>query len=333
MLGRNGRRRAFTLIELLVVIAIIGTLIALLLPAVQAAREAARKNTCKNNLKNLGLALHNYHNMHKVFPINWGVTSSDPTLDAAPAPVMPVATQRGFSWVCMILPFMENEALYKQIDFKATAGTNFRAANQQVAFLRCPSDTADETVLKAQGALYSGITNYKAVAGANWPVSASGFSKYRKSQDGYGGRNANAYNGLDYGDGWCCRGASGSAKNPPGRPWPTAIGDVTDGTSYTMALGEAVPEYCNWSTWYNFEGGVATCAIPMNWKPPANTPLTSIAGSWGQSMSLRSRHSGGMNVCFLDGHAKWVTQDVTPQVYKAIATINGGEIVNKTSVF
>jgi prepilin-type N-terminal cleavage/methylation domain-containing protein len=69
------RRRAFTLIELLVVIAIIAILIALLLPAVQQAREAARRSQCKNNMKQMGLALHNYHDVHQVFPIwrnGWG---------------------------------------------------------------------------------------------------------------------------------------------------------------------------------------------------------------------------------------------------------------------
>src|SRR6187431_1839409 len=95
-------RRAFTLVELLVVIAIIGVLVALLLPAVQAAREAARRMQCTNNLKQLGLAVHNYHDTNNVFPpqmmnIN---TSND----------------RRWGWGAVTLPYIEQGALYQQLN-------------------------------------------------------------------------------------------------------------------------------------------------------------------------------------------------------------------------
>ena len=106
------RKRGFTLVELLVVIAIIGVLVALLLPAVQAAREAARRMSCSNKMKQIGLALHNYHDTHKVFPPDaiW----AGPTPGGNPK----VLDQpRHFTWLTMILPFMEQTPLHDQIDF------------------------------------------------------------------------------------------------------------------------------------------------------------------------------------------------------------------------
>lgn len=95
--GRVRSRWGFTLVELLVVIAIIGILIALLLPAVQAAREAARRSTCRNNMKQIGLALHNYHDVHKTFPIG-AQPSHRP------------------NWRYSILPGLEQLSLYQSLN-------------------------------------------------------------------------------------------------------------------------------------------------------------------------------------------------------------------------
>ena len=100
-------RRAFTLVELLVVITIIGILIALLLPAVQAAREAARRLQCTNNLKQMGLALHNYHLTNSSFPQASSQYSG----------VKQGGGCCGWSWSALILPFLEQDNLYQQIDF------------------------------------------------------------------------------------------------------------------------------------------------------------------------------------------------------------------------
>ncbi|HEV3023411.1 MAG TPA: DUF1559 domain-containing protein, partial [Pirellulales bacterium] len=101
------KRTAFTLVELLVVIAIIGILIALLLPAVQAAREAARRAQCTNNLKQLGIALHNYHDIYKRFPIGYATDFYLPDIQ----------WERGGAMV-RLLQFCEQKQLYDLLDFR-----------------------------------------------------------------------------------------------------------------------------------------------------------------------------------------------------------------------
>jgi len=145
--------RGFTLVELLVVITIIGILIALLLPAVQAAREAARRMQCTNNLKQFGLALHNYHLTHKVFPYGAGGGGT------------------WWSWSALILPFIEQNAIYDQIDFdkpyNAVHPVNNDVMKNFIAAYQCPS--APPNVLCA---CCSGIPGHEDTAETNtrpWP--------------------------------------------------------------------------------------------------------------------------------------------------------------------
>src|SRR5687768_14240334 len=98
-------RKGFTLVELLVVIAIIGVLVALLLPAVQSAREAARRTQCTNQIKQLGLAVHNFHDVYQIFP-----ASQDQRRNPAGATV-------GSSWVTRVLPFIEQQALHEKYNY------------------------------------------------------------------------------------------------------------------------------------------------------------------------------------------------------------------------
>lgn len=129
-------RRGFTLIELLVVIAIIAILISLLLPAVQQAREAARRTQCKNNLKQIGLALHNYLDVHTAFPPSF---VSDISTTNTPGGEWSIHTR--------ILPYIEQSNLYQQADLSLAYDdpANAGIATQRVASYMCPSEINDRT--------------------------------------------------------------------------------------------------------------------------------------------------------------------------------------------
>ncbi len=124
-------RAAFTLVELLVVISVIGVLVGLLLPAVQAAREAARKASCKNNLHQIGIALHLYNDAHRTLPtgcIEWRAWKSPPS-------------HRQFAWSAFLLPFLEQQNLHAQIDFRFPfdSPVNVDAATTRLSTYECPS--------------------------------------------------------------------------------------------------------------------------------------------------------------------------------------------------
>jgi prepilin-type N-terminal cleavage/methylation domain-containing protein len=301
----------FTLIELLVVIAIIAVLIALLLPAVQQAREAARRSQCKNNMKQLGIALHNYHDTMGMFPIN---QAGNAVYDQ---------TNTGRSWITLALPYLDQTNLYNLVDF-ANQSLNGSANNVVVAktpiqALLCPSDSGNGAngLLAGRANVANvpyAVTNYKAVAGMNWawgnfnPVSWPS------------GRNATSTNGLDAGNGFICRGGGTQ------RAFVTRIRDVSDGTSNTFAVGEAIPVRCIHTMWYWFNGVTATCAVPLNYyyKNLAITP-----GDWGNNYSFASTHAGGGHFTMADGSVRFISENINLPTYRALATLDGMELTGE----
>jgi prepilin-type N-terminal cleavage/methylation domain-containing protein len=332
-------RPAFTLVELLVVIAIIGVLVGLLLPAVQAAREAARRMQCSNNVKQLGLAFHNYENAFRNFPINFAWRARPGLGNGGPA-----ISDTGKSWMQMILPFIEQNAMFNNIDFtvglRLTGGIPGAAANIQrnrdiaatpVPSFLCPSDgqhnngrldrRSDTVAASEQWA----VTNYKACAGSNWN---SGLFAWVNN---LGGKNGGNSDGLNAGNGVLSSNQQNT--NPI-----TRMRDVSDGTSNTFFLGEALPIFSQWNWWYNPNAVTATTAIPLNFslRRPLPWPTCGLpAGDhsrradcdWPNNYNFNSRHVGGGNFGLGDGSVRFVSDNISTDVYRGFATIGSGEVV------
>ena len=299
----RSHHRAFTLIELLVVMAIIGLLVALLLPAVQAAREAARRVLCKSNLKQIGLALHNYHDVHLMFPINYGTGAYN-------------ESDRGASWLVRVLPFVEQSALYSTLKFGValTDPANDAAAKTVVTAFLCPTDAHGNGVMpnRRGSTVPRAITNYKACLGGNWEWGP--FSP----RTSISGRNANETNGLELCNGFLCRGGD----RPP---FTTTMADIQDGTSTTFAVGEAVPEWTWHTWWYFFNASTATCAVPLNhWRK-----TESSLADWFENYSFASRHTGGGHFLLVDGSVRFVSENVAETVYRHAATIQSSDVVGE----
>ena len=158
---RRQRMKGFTLIELLVVIAIIAILVALLLPAVQQAREAARRTQCKNNLKQMGIAMHNYHDLFNQFPVGLMGAIDDTN----------GCNDDGYSWATMLLPALDQAPLFDRLpitadfppsggsksdprspnwcivrNYYAEFGTIIPGSETVLPVYRCPSSTLPPTI-------------------------------------------------------------------------------------------------------------------------------------------------------------------------------------------
>src|SRR5262245_37741838 len=335
-------RRGFTLVELLVVIAIIGVLVALLLPAVQAAREAARRMKCSNNLKTIGLAMQNYHSTRNCFPAGRMRTMVD-------------GQGRCFSAYAHLLPYLEAQNLYSQINFNANPDDpdmNGGPLGQTIPYFLCPSDT--HRVLQSNavvnGVVNSAVHNYPLCTGTTYPLSL---------------RNPGGVpvTGVFYENSW------------------TSFRNLTDGSSQTVCISETINSEGGPSTWEgasktngfvltqgndNANNGpeltdyAAQCFVAGNllqqtrgsrWLYGApghsmynhmrvpNDPKVDCRGGlphsirtnfWWDRLSLnvtaRSRHASGVHALFCDGHVQFVSNTINLVTWQALGSRDLGEV-------
>ena len=305
----RGYIQGFTLVELLVVIAIIGILIALLLPAVQAAREAARRAQCVNNLKQIGLALHNYHQAMRCLPYG----SDWPWC-------------RGGTWPAFILPYIEQQGLYNQFDFKKkmSQDPNRELVKTVVPTYLCPSDpTSGRPVLT--GRWPDGDCNPPEASALSYPGCMG--PTHPDACDFCPDRNPSASN-------WCCQGLNLGSQISPGVWGASSVGmfgrfaksfrfeDATDGLSNTIMAGETLPAHYIWNGAFLHNFPVSSTNIPINTMESDNGQRQ----NWWRTSGYKSKHPGGCNLLMADGSVHFVSENIDFQVYNYLGTRSGGEV-------
>lgn len=297
-------RRAFTLIELLVVIAIIAILIALLLPAVQQAREAARRSTCKNNLKQMGLALHNYHDAHSVFPPN--SNGSDPNLP------------NGFSWRVKILPYIDQAPLYNQFDFslRITDPDHLVLCQTVLPVYLCPSDPTPsiKTDLHNNWCFPGNATGVSGAVTSTSVCDIAGSDYDNKAAvTTYGG-----VSGLhpDTGPGGMFRRR---------QTFVMRFRDMTDGSSNILVVGENSPQYNPFTAWVPSDSPIQTThAINSSALLCGPSPCQYPALGWPQTTASQSFHVGGAHFMMGDGSVHFLSENMDLEVYRQLAHASDG---------
>jgi len=270
-------RRGFTLVELLVVVAVIGALVALLLPAVQAARESSRRSRCASNLRQQGLALLGFEGEHRTLPIG--------CLDCLEPP------KRFHSWNSQLLPWLEQAALRKQLDFSVPSyeAPNIGIGGVSLDVFLCSSTLEQEA------------------------TSVTGLWKKGAFTD-YGGIYGVGGNGQDKVDEeWNKQLLKGDALGVFVYDEAVAFKDVVDGTSHTVASAELLGRRraeCEWVNGNNI--------FAQDVETPVNNAVNTSVG-------IGSPHSGGAQVVFCDGHVAFLSEQMEQRALNAILTRAGEE--------
>jgi prepilin-type N-terminal cleavage/methylation domain-containing protein len=296
----NRRARGFTLVELLVVIAIIGVLVALLLPAVQAAREAARSSQCKNNVRQIGLATHNYHDIHNRLPPGWIANAPEGT--------------PGWGWTVSLLPQMEQTPLHNSINrnLPISDAVNQQARETVLNILICPSDPTPKVFTLATGGEDHGHEHEEEEEeGGHHHSVDDGTPMFRVSRSNYVGMF----------------GTNEIEDNPSGNNGPfgylsqTRFADFTDGLSNTLLVGERHARY-GASMWQ----GVV---------PTANEAMVRVVGVADHTPNhhdhhfddFTSYHPAGVHFVLGDGSVRRIDDHIDLGVYQGLSTMYGGEVV------
>ena len=311
---RIRRKRGFTLIELLVVIAIIAILVSLLLPAVQRAREAARRTQCVNNLKQIGIALHNYHDSHGMFPPG-NVIGIPGQLQGANPNILPVqAPNEGaaWAWSALLLPHLEHKNLYSLTELPdATLDEahffRYKLLTTELPFYLCPSDIS-ESGLNRSRTLKTRIGSQVCVVFAGEAT-----SNYVASAP-----LANRPDGVGPGGFWDRGIFTGNSD--------TSIRDIADGTSNTIMAGERRTRFGGHASIWpgaNFglddetgatrETNYGSTFFRMQTGQPA--VLSSCEDKSGGSKdkprwAFSSEHDSGANFLMADGSVRFISENI-----------------------
>lgn len=311
------RRRGFTIVELLVVMGLISVLIALLLPAVQSARDSARAISCRNNLKQIGLAVHGYHDSHRMFPAG-GITEGRWQ-----------DSWNGATWTIAILPYLEQENLYHAYDFNAfnESPQNEFVRTQSVSVMSCPSDPNGRRIGFPESGPGSDLQyatgSYRAVSGRSDGLSRPEGGSWFDSRNSLPHHWRGTMHHI---------GSGGLRQN--------RFADILDGTSNTLLVGEYATPRCGpenvcprttfWAytyTSYNQSSMCPECG-PRMFIGDYGKCVQSF-GQGGEHACKRgwgSFHRAGFFGVWCDGSVRFISQDINLDVAGAIATIAGGEV-------
>jgi len=302
---RTTQRTAFSLFDLLVVLAVIGLLLALLLPAVQKVREAASRIKSQNNLKQIGQACHDYYGANKCFP---------PGNDA-----------KNFSAAARLLPYLEQDALSKQINFDKPMDdkANADARKTHIKAFLSPHDEAVETVKEGWGP-----TNYLFNAGAKLALEDNDGIFFQDSKVKLADITDGTSNTVMIGE--TLKG-DGQNKAVTVKRQYVALNDKgalkkledDSGVKEWKAGKHIAGDRCaSWMDGRFLQGTFTATRLPNDPKPDV-----SAEGGTGGLSALRSSGQS-VNTVFCDGSVHSIDNDIDPKVWKALSTRNGGEAVD-----